>query len=142
MSLAQRLVTGVAAFGLVGGITACAAGPAEAATPRSADACVFVDGTTSDSGTNTHGLPTVTGGTAFTKPSSSSCHDFNLWSGTVDVSYEGWLKGSDGDWTECTEGNVEYTGSPIVLCSDVASGTVEAVTDIVNRSGLSVEIED
>jgi len=142
MKLSRRLVTGVAAFGLIGGMTTFAAGPAEAATPRSADACVFVHGTTSDSGTNTHGLPTITGGTAFTKPSSSSCHDFNLWSGTVGVAYEGWLKGSDGDWSECTEGNVEYTGSSIVLCSDVAAGTVEAVTTITNNVGLSIEIED
>ena len=143
MGLSRRVVTGVAALGLIGGTAAFAAAPAEAATvtPHAAAACVFVNGTTGQQGTNAHGLPEVSGGTNFTKPSATSCHDFNLWSGTVGATYEGWLKGSDGDWGACTAGYVKYTGGSIVLCSNVAAGTIEAVTSSAGV-GHSIEIED
>ena len=143
MKLSRRLVTGVAAIGLIGGATAFAAAPAEAAatTPNAAAACVFVNGTTSQTGTNVHGLPEISGGSDFTKPSATTCHDFNLWSGQVGVSYEGWLRYSNGEWGGCTAGYVKYTGGSIVLCSNVAAGTVEAVTSS-NGVGHTIEIED
>lgn len=144
MRLSRRVVLGVAAFGLVGGSTAFAVGPAEAATtPHAADGCVFESGVTGSQGTNTHGLPSFGGGTDFTKPSAgdTTCHDFNLWSGTIGATYEGWLLYSNGNWGACTAGYVEYTGGSIVLCSDVEAGTTEGVTSSVG-GGSSIEIED
>ncbi|MCQ4083526.1 hypothetical protein NGB36_23745 [Streptomyces sp. RB6PN25] len=138
----QRLVTGVAAFGLIGGVTAVVAAPAEAAaaTPATA-ACVFVNGTTGAEGTNAHGLPEISGGSTFTKPGTSTCHDFNLWSGKVGVSYEGWLYYGNGNWGACSAGYVRYSGGSIVLCTNVEAGTIEAVTS-TNGSGQSIEIMD
>jgi hypothetical protein len=137
----QRLVTGVATIGLVGAVTAVAAGPAEAATKPAAAACVFVNGTTGEQGTNAHGLPEVFGGSTFTKPSTSTCHDFNLWSGQVGVSYEGWLYYGNGNWGACQAGYVRYSGGSIALCTNVLPGTREAVTSS-NGSGQGIEIMD
>ncbi|MEU6352459.1 hypothetical protein ABZ896_24565 [Streptomyces sp. NPDC047072] len=139
----QRLVTGVAALVLVGGVTVVAAAPAEAAVRSAATGCQFRTGTTSEVSTNTHGLPDITGGSTFTKPSTSTttCHDFNLWSGKIGATYEGWLRYSNGSWGACTAGYVKYSGGSIVLCSDVLAGTVEAVTSSAGV-GQSIEIED
>ena len=143
MRMPQRLVTGVAALGLIGSVTAVAAVPAQAATPAAAAACAFVNGTTGANGTNKHGLPEFYGGSTFTKPSTSqtTCHDFNLWSGKVGATYEGWLYYGNGNWGACTAGYVKYTGGSIVLCSNVAAGTVEGVTSSLG-SGAGIEIED
>lgn len=142
MKLSQRLATGVAAFGLIGGVTAFAAAPAEAATttPNTAS-CVFVSGTTNEVGVNTHGVPELFGGSRFTKPGTSTCHDFNLWSGQVGVSYEGWLLTSNGIWEGCAAGYVRYSGGSIPLCTNVLPGTIEAVTSS-NGSGHGIEIMD
>ncbi|WP_152627657.1 hypothetical protein [Streptacidiphilus melanogenes] len=141
MRMPRRLVTGAAALGLIGGVTAVAAAPADAAAKPAAAACVFVNGTTSQQGTNVHGLPEIFGGTTFTKPTTTTCHDFNLWSGRVGVSYEGWLYYGNGNWGACTAGYVRYSGGSIVLCSDVLPGTLEAVTS-TSGSGQGIEIED
>jgi hypothetical protein len=104
-------------------------------------ACVFVNGTTGQEGTNAQGLPEIYGGSDFTKPSTSTCHDVNLWSGKVGVSYEGWLYYGNGNWGACSAGYVKCSGGSIVLCSDVLAGTIEAVTS-TSGSGQSIEIED
>ncbi|MFC1402169.1 MULTISPECIES: hypothetical protein [Streptacidiphilus] len=138
----QRLVTGVAALALIGGATAVAAVPAQAAT-SAAVGCQFPTGTTGTTGTNAHGLPEFSGGSTFTKPSTSSttCHDLNVWKGKSGVSYEGWLYYGNGNWGACTAGYVKYTGSPIVLCTDVLAGTVMGVTSS-SGAGQSITIED
>ncbi|MEY9849171.1 hypothetical protein [Streptacidiphilus sp. MAP5-3] len=118
-----------------------AAAPAEAVAKPAAAACAFANGTTGTSGANKHGLPEFFGGSEFTKPSATTCHDFNLWSGQVGVSYEGWLYYGDGNWGACTEGYVRYSGGSILLCSNVAAGTIEGVTSS-NGSGQGIEIED
>lgn len=143
MKLSQRIITGAAAVGLFGGLTSFAAAPAGAAVTPNATGCVFKNGTTGQAGTNAHGLPEVSGGSTFTKPSSSdtTCHDFNLWSGQVGASYEGWLYYGNGNWGACTAGYVKYNGGSIVLCSNVAATTLEAVTSTVG-SGHSIEIMD
>jgi len=143
MSVTKRLLTGLAVFGLIGGVTAVVA-PAESAS--AATGCVFPTGTTGAEGTNAHGLPEVGGGSTFTKPptSSTTCHDFNLWKAAVKgVAYEGWLYYGNGNWGACNAGYVTYNGSPIVLCTDVLPGTLEAVTSTtVPSSGVSIQIED
>ena len=137
MKMSQRLVTGVAALGLVGGLATFAAAPAQAA----AASCTTQGGTTSTENINAHGLPDVSGGTIFTK-ASGSCVDFNLTKGTNGTKYIGWLEGSDDNWSECTAKEVTFNGSSIVLCSSVLAGTREAVTTAGNTSGLSITIED
>jgi hypothetical protein len=141
MRMPQRLVTGVATFGLLAAVSAVAAAPAEAAAKPAAAACVFVNGTTGQEGTNRHGLPEISGGSNFTKPGTSTCHDFNLWSGRVGTSYEGWLYYGNGNWGACNAGYVKYTGGSIVLCTNVAAGTIEAVTS-TGGSGQGIEIMD
>ena len=44
-------------------------------------------------------------------------------------------------WGACSAGYVRYSGGSIVLCSDVLSGTVEAVIS-TSGSGKSIEIMD
>lgn len=142
----RQVITTLAATLLTAGVvlsapTGAQAAPVKAATPAATAACVFVTGTTGAQGTNAHGLPEISGGSTFTKPSTSTCHDFNLWSGKSGVSYEGWLYYGNGNWGACQAGYVKYNGSPVVLCSDVAATTLEAVTSS-NGSGQSIEIED
>lgn len=144
MKLSQRLMTGIAAFGLAGGAAAATAGPASAATasPNAAAACQIKTETTNAVGTNVHGLPEVYGGTTFTKPSSSTttCHDLNVWTGQNGVSYEGWLYYGNGNWGACQAGYVRYNGSPIVLCTNVLPNTLMAVT-ASNGAGHSFQVE-
>jgi hypothetical protein len=142
MRMPQRLVTGMAAFALIGSVTAVAAAPAQAA-PSVEAACKFQPGTTGTTGTNAHGLPEFFGGSTFTKPSTSSttCHDLNLWSGRAGVSYEGWLYYGNGNWGACNAGYVRYSGGPVVLCTDVLPGTTMGVTS-TNGAGQSIQIED
>ena len=102
---------------------------------------MFVNGTTGQQGTNAHGAPEVSGGSTFTKPSTSTCHDFNLWAGKVGASYEGWLYYGNGNRGACQAGYVKDTGGSIVLCTNVSAGTIEAVTS-TSGSGQSIEIED
>lgn len=141
MRMPQRLVTGVAAFALIGSVTAVAAAPAQAVTPA-ATGCIFKPGTTGTTGTNAHGLPEFIDGSTFTKPSTSTttCHDFNLWSGKSGVSYEGWLYYGNGNWGACNAGYVKYSGSPVVLCTNVLPGTIEGVTS-TSGAGQSIQIE-
>jgi hypothetical protein len=140
--MGQRIVTGVSALALIGGVSVVATAPAEAATTAIAS-CQFPSGTTGASGTNAHGLPEFYGGTTFVKPSTSAttCHDLNLWRGQVGVSYEGWLYYGNGNWSACNAGYVRYSGSPIVLCTNVLPGTTMGVTS-TSGPGLSIQIED
>ncbi|WP_143094568.1 hypothetical protein [Streptacidiphilus jiangxiensis] len=138
----QRMVTGLSAIALIGGVSAVATAPAEAATATVR--CQFPSGTTGTSGTNAHGLPEWYGGTPFTKPSTSltTCQDLNLWKGQAGVSYEGWLYYGNGNWGACQAGYVRYSGSgSIVLCTNVLPGTTMGVTSSAG-SGQNIQIED
>lgn len=141
MRMAQRLATGAAAFALFGGVAVVATAPAQAVTPA-ATGCQFPTGTTGTTGTNTHGLPEFSGGKTFVKPSTSAttCHDLNLWKGQSGVSYEGWLYYGNGNWGACNAGYVKYSGSPIVLCTNVLAGTTMGVTSS-SGAGLSITVE-
>lgn len=146
MTMSQRLMTGLAAFSLVGGMTALAAAPAGAAeraavTRPARAACVFPKETTNAQGTNRHGFPTIYGGSYFAKPRTSTCHDLNLWRGQIGVRYEGWLYHGNGNWTACHAGYLRYSGRPLVLCSGVLPGTLEGVT-ASNGFGHGIQIMD
>ena len=47
----------------------------------------------------------------------------------------------NGNWGECQAGNVRYSGSPIVLCTNVLPGTTMGVTS-TSGAGQSIQIED
>jgi hypothetical protein len=141
MKMSQRLVTGIAAIGLIGAASAVVAAPADAAVKSSPAACQKVTPLTNTQGTNRHGQPTIYGGTLFTKPSVTTCHDLNVIGGQVGVSYTGWLYHGNGSWGACQAGPVTFHGSLIVLCSDVLPGTLEGVT-ASNGSGHGITVID
>lgn len=155
-----RLAPAVFALALAGGLLGAASGPASAApTPRpvavhapAAGAganghCDFQRGTTSNLKQSPQG-PAPVGGTIWTKPGNTTCHDLNLSFVSATDRYEGWLQNSHtGRWGPCSRGFVriraghQSTTHPPVLCTNVLARTHMAV---VAASGVhrKVTVED
>jgi hypothetical protein len=112
----------------------------------SAAGCQFTNGTTSNLAVGPNGVH-PTGGTIFTKPSNTACHDLNLSFVSATDSYEGWLLGGNGRWTACSAQFVhinaghQSTTNPPVLCTNVLAGTQMAVVQ-ESSTRRSITVED
>lgn len=125
-------VTGVAVITAGSCVAIFTAGSAQA----TARACTVKSGIkTSNLALGGNG-PHPTGGTTFTKSSSSSCNDLNIDFVSATDSYEGWLLNSHtGVWSHCAKNFVHITKGnhpDIVLCTGVLANTEMAVVQESN----------